>query len=117
VLGRHRMFLGDGHRHRTAGLPVARLSKSFQFHPIADANQATLCITNAQPTTHRFRVVVSNAEGAVTSRLAKLTVVMPPTITNQPISQIGWIGNMAAFRVAATGIARYSTSGASRILT
>jgi uncharacterized delta-60 repeat protein len=45
----------------------------------------TLVLSNAQPANAgEYRVVVMNALGAVTSRVATLTVILPPGITMQP---------------------------------
>jgi hypothetical protein len=47
--------------------------------------------------------VVSNAWGAVTTRVAVLTVVMPPAITNQPQSMGVGIGTTVLLSVGASG--------------
>ena len=60
-------------------------------------------LTNVQPTQRRFAVVVSNAEGAVTSILATLTVLLPPGITVQPQSDLASLGQSASLNVTASG--------------
>ena len=43
--------------------------------------------------------------GQVTSAIASLTVIVPPTITTQPVSRTNVVGTSASFSVAATGTA------------
>ena len=50
-----------------------------------------------------YRVVVSNSVSSVTSVVATLTVLLPPSITNQPASQLTSIGSTVAFSVGASG--------------
>src|SRR5207245_10132641 len=56
----------------------------------------------------QFTVVVSNSAGSVTSSVATLTVVVPPSITNQPASQTITAGQTATFSVTASGTAPLS---------
>jgi uncharacterized delta-60 repeat protein len=51
-----------------------------------------------------YRVVVTNAQGSVTSQVATLTVT-DPWITGQPASQIGSLGESVTFSVTAVGTA------------
>ena len=68
------------------------------------ATAATLSLPNVQTNdAGSYSVVVSNLVGAVTSSAATLTVVMPPSITVQPISQTVAEGVSVTFTVAATG--------------
>jgi hypothetical protein len=54
----------------------------------------------------QFSVVVSNAQGNVTSSIAVLSVgAVPPAITTQPASQSVAVGQTALFTVAASGSA------------
>lgn len=55
-----------------------------------------------------FDVVVSNPYGSATSAVATLTIVYPPTITNQPLDQVAAINTAPAFTVAAEGTAPFS---------
>jgi hypothetical protein len=50
-----------------------------------------------------YAVVVSNASGSVTSSVAALTVLLPPSITAHPDSQSVRAGSNAVFSVLATG--------------
>jgi dienelactone hydrolase len=73
------------------------------FTNIPFGTEATLVLTNVQPTTRRFAVVVTNVGGSVTSSpLVTLTVL---GITSQPTDQIVDVGATATFTVAATGTA------------
>ena len=50
-----------------------------------------------------YRVIITNDYGSVTSRVATLALAGAPSITQQPVSQIGYLGNSVTFRVTATG--------------
>ncbi|GMA25133.1 hypothetical protein GCM10025864_28920 [Luteimicrobium album] len=52
---------------------------------------------------HRYRVVVRNAHGSVTSKSAKLTVALKPHVTRQPHAATVVSGKKATFSVRATG--------------
>jgi hypothetical protein len=76
----------------------------FDGTPIAYATNATLLLTNVQPTqAGSYSVAVFNLGGAVLSASAYLTVLMPATITQQPQPQAVQPGANATFSVAATG--------------
>ena len=51
----------------------------------------------------QFAVVVSNSAGNVTSNAAILTVISPPVVTAQPVTQTVAAGQTATFSVTATG--------------
>ena len=80
------------------------------FTNIPFGTEATLVLTNVQPTQRRFAVVVSDAGGlsATSSPLAQLTVLLPPSITQQPVGQSAEVGDDVAFSVRATGTAPLS---------
>src|SRR5258706_365345 len=61
------------------------------FTNIPFGTEATLVLTNVQPTNRRFAVVVTDSHGlsATSSPLVTLTVVFLPVITNQPVSWAG----------------------------
>jgi hypothetical protein len=64
-----------------------------------------LTITNAQlVNTGAYRVVVSNVLGSVTSSVANLILVLPPTITNQPAGLAVPAGANVGFSVGVMGI-------------
>jgi ASPIC and UnbV/FG-GAP-like repeat len=78
------------------------------FTNIPFGTEATLLLTNVQPTTRRFAVMVTDSGGSATSSpLVTLTVVSPPVITNQPASQAGVRGYPITFRVGASGTAPF----------
>ena len=55
-----------------------------------------------------YTVVVTNNYGSVTSYVATLTVVLPPSITNQPASLTNLFGTTATFSVAVMGTGPFS---------
>jgi sugar lactone lactonase YvrE len=55
-----------------------------------------------------YTVVITNAYGSVTSQVAVLSVVLPPTITAQPASQTNRVGTTVSFSVAGTGTGPFS---------
>src|SRR5262249_37272309 len=59
------------------------------FIDIMGQTNDTLILTNVQPSAANFRyaMVVSDATGSATSMLARLTMLIPPTITVPPVSQ------------------------------
>src|SRR5213082_978086 len=74
----------------------------------ATAASYTTPATTAADNGDQFTVVVSNDAGSMTSRAAALTVssvLVAPTITRQPASQMVSVGQTATFTVAATGTA------------
>ncbi len=56
-----------------------------------------------QPDVAKYDVVVTNACGTATSNAAQLSIVPPPAITTQPVSQTRFEGGSVTFTVAATG--------------
>jgi len=76
---------------------------------ISGATSNNLAITNVQTSdAGPYTLVVSNAVGMVTSALASLTVVVPPSITSQPQGQTLRAGTNAALTVLASGTAPLS---------
>jgi len=75
------------------------------FTNIPFGTETTRVLTNVQPTSRRFGVVVTDAGGlsATSSPLAQLTVLFPPLITRQPVSQLAEVGYPAAISVTVTG--------------
>ncbi len=74
---------------------------------LANQTNASLTLNPVQPSDAAtdYSVVVSNDYGAVTSRLATLTVLIPPSITSQPTNLFLPAGATATFHVTATGSA------------
>jgi len=67
-----------------------------------------LLLTNVQPTSRSFGVVVSDTGGSITSVLATLTILMPPSIRVQPTNQIAEIGDIVTLSVRVAGTAPLS---------
>ena len=91
---------------------------SYQWRSHASVNsytnipfgtEATLVLTDVQPTSRRFAVVVTDAGGlsVTSSPLVTLTVVVPPSITVPPMSQTVDVGSTANFTVTVTGSAPF----------
>jgi hypothetical protein len=55
-----------------------------------------------------YYVTVSNISGGAVSTVATLSVIDPPAITSQPISQSAGLGTNAAFSVAVTGTSPFT---------
>ena len=71
---------------------------------IAGATASSYTRASVQPAdAGPYSVVVSNAYGTATSSNAILTVIVPPTITTQPLSQTVTQGLSATFTVDASG--------------
>ena len=71
---------------------------------IPGATLSTYTRSNAQSSqAGNYTVVVTNASGSVTSSVAALTVLLPPTITTHPQSQTVKTGTNVTFTVTATG--------------
>jgi uncharacterized repeat protein (TIGR01451 family) len=79
---------------------------TFGASPLAGATASTLQLNNVQPNqAGNYAVVVTNAVGSVTSTVAVLTVLVPPSISAQPTNQTVVLGSNAVFQVAASGTA------------
>jgi hypothetical protein len=76
---------------------------------LAGQTNANLIIANAQPATEGdYSVVVANTAGAVTSLVARLTILLPPLITLAPQSATVIAGVDAVFTVGITGTPPFS---------
>jgi subtilisin-like proprotein convertase family protein len=85
---------------------TAPLSYQWQLGgaPIDGATATSLSLPNVQPANQgNYTVVVTNSAGSVTSAVAVLTVLVPPSIALQPGSQTNNAGGAAAFSVNAGG--------------
>jgi hypothetical protein len=70
------------------------------------ATNSSLTLTNAQSTNAgNFVVVITNTLGSITSAVATLTVIVPPSITVQPADTTANSGTTASFSVTAAGTA------------
>jgi hypothetical protein len=82
---------------------------NFNGSPLAGATSSSLVVPAAQPAqAGGYNVVVANPGGSVTSQVATLTVVVPPTITTQPQSQGLVQGQDLTLSVAANGTSPFS---------
>ena len=73
---------------------------------LASGTNAVLVLTNIQPgNAGDYDVVVTNSSGAVTSAVATLTVVLPPSIVLPPQSIAVRTGASASFTITAAGTA------------
>lgn len=72
---------------------------------VPDATNAILTLTNIQPShAGNYSVVVTNTDGAVTSSVVALTViVLPPSITTPPTEQSFTLGSDVTLSVVAGG--------------
>ncbi len=76
---------------------------------LTNAMTTTLALTAAQGSqSGNYFAVVSNIAAVVTSRVAKVLVVVPPTIFQQPLSQTVGLGGMCTLSVAANGTAPFT---------
>jgi len=77
--------------------------------PLAQRTGSTLTLTNVSDAdAASYRVLITNIAGKVTSSPANLTILDPPLITKQPLSQTNITGTTATFSVVATGTAPLS---------
>ena len=87
------------------------LSYQWRFNGtnISAASNTSLALTNVQPTNAgSYTVAVTNSLGSVTSAVAVLTVLVPPSITSPPASRTNECTSTATFTVAAGGTAPLS---------
>jgi hypothetical protein len=68
-----------------------------------------LCVANSCPTDEgHYSVIIRNAVGGVTSKVATLKVLLPPVFTTQPTSCTPTVGDKAEFSAPANGTAPLS---------
>ncbi len=78
------------------------------FTNIPGATQSVLTLSNIQATAYRIALYASNNFGAVTSRMAILSVLRPPTISRDPSSLAVVEGQSGTLAVSAAGSAPLS---------
>lgn len=87
-----------------SGAPPLRYQWCLNGLDITGATASSYTRSNVQIEDEgNYTVVVTNANGSVTSVVAALTVIAPPIITWQPQSQIVNAGSNATFTVGASG--------------
>jgi hypothetical protein len=82
------------------------LSYQWRFHDIdiLGATNSTLLLNNVQPfNAGGYYVVVTNSYGTVTSTVATLTILVPPSISLQPQNRTNYAGTIATFIASANG--------------
>jgi len=76
----------------------------FNGANLTNRTNATLTLANAQlANAGAYDAVVSDDVGYVISSVATLVVLVPPSITTQPLSQTGNVGGYITFSVTASG--------------
>jgi hypothetical protein len=71
---------------------------------LAGATTSSYTIAGVDPSqAGGYDVLVNNSFGALTSAVAQLTVIVPPTMTSQPISQTVVAGSGVTFQAAVSG--------------
>src|SRR5207249_3877198 len=75
----------------------------FNDRDLFAATNSSYTVTSAQlSNAGPYRVVITNACGMVTSQVATLTVLAPPTLSQQPLDQTVDVGAAAVFSVMAS---------------
>src|SRR5581483_1830282 len=88
----------------TTGLPPFSYQWEDSHGIITGATNASFTISNAQATnSDNYSVIVSNPLGSVTSVVATVTVVFPPSISVSPQPETVPAGSAASFSVIASG--------------
>jgi len=91
------------------GTAPLRYQWYFNNSVLEDQTAPQLTLNNVQPANAGdYRVVITNSAGAITSAVATLTVLVPPTITSDPSDVTVLDGEPATFQVSATGTAPLS---------
>ena len=72
----------------------------FNGANLAGATASSYTVANAQSANAgSYSVIVTNAYGSITSSTATLTVILPPIINVQPVSQLAAVSNSVTFTV------------------
>ena len=100
------VIAGESVTFSVAGRGATPLAYQWYFKGAAMSGEihTNLVRSPVQPSgAGQYLVVLSNALGSATSQVATLTVLVPPTITQQPHSQTVIVGDSATFPVLAAG--------------
>jgi hypothetical protein len=90
----------------TQGAGVVGYQWRFNGAPIADGTNATLMITNVQlANAGRYDVLVTSVGGTMLSPASSLTVLVEPTIVQQPVPFTTTRGTEVVFQVSVTNTA------------
>ena len=86
------------------GTPPLSYQWRFNTAPLSGATSSSLTLNDVQTTNAgSYTVVVTNSAGSITSAVAVLTVIEPPTIVSQPQNRTVTMGQSATFSVGANG--------------
>lgn len=92
-----------------SGNPSPNYQWYYNGNPVPNAFSSSITLSGVQiADSGTFSVVVFNSHGSVSSQSALLTVIVPPSITTQPLSQVVISGDTVTFSVAASGSAPLS---------
>jgi hypothetical protein len=76
----------------------------FNSTPLAGGTSSGYSVTGATTANAgNYDAIITNAYGAITTQVAQLTVLVPPSLSNQPSNQIVVVGSNALFQAVATG--------------
>jgi uncharacterized repeat protein (TIGR03803 family) len=79
-------------------------SQLFNAGDVSGARSNVLTLTDISAgEAGSYSVIVSNALGTATSAVASLVIMLPPSITNEPLNQLAASGEGATFTVGAAG--------------
>jgi arylsulfatase A-like enzyme len=74
------------------------------FNRLPGATNDTLILPNVQASNAGlYRVVITNDAGSIQSVSARLTLLLPPSLTAQPTNQLAEVGSTATFSALAAG--------------
>lgn len=83
---------------------VLRYQWQFNGTNLTNATNTTYSLTSVQAAhAGNYTVVISSATASVTSAVATLSVIVPPTIVTQPAGRTNTVGTAATFSVVANG--------------
>jgi hypothetical protein len=86
------------------GTPVLTYQWYWEGLQLPGATSNTYTISGAQSFyAGRYQVIVSNGAGTATSAVATLTILIPPAITGQPVSQVVKQGDNTVLNLTASG--------------
>lgn len=81
----------------------------FNGNPVAGATTNHLTLSSlSTANAGNYTVVVSSVGGSITSSVAVLSVIAPPVITQQPVSQSAGFGSQVCFHVSVSGTPPFS---------
>jgi uncharacterized delta-60 repeat protein len=100
-------YFGSNATFSASGYGTPRLSHQWLFEgtPLAGATNSLLIISNTTfGAQGNYRMVMTDANGSVTSSVATLTILDPPFINSQPASRTNVAGTTATFTVSASAL-------------